>query len=138
MDSARRKTDKLLKNLERRISEVYKTDPSLLGIQKEYERYMTYVDHSTRELYETYKNTSVNSDEYDKAKKAYEDEVKRLTLKDSQYRNIVSKFTEIMAEVNQKALDLVNAEMSKIYTLNYNQVAVDCKKVGIKVENVQE
>lgn len=132
MDSARKKTDKFLKDLERRISEIYRTDPSLLGIQREYAQYMESVNIATRELYDHYNSLPIG-EEKDKAKKVYEDEVKRLTLKDSQYRNIVSKFTEIMAEVNQKALDLVNAEMSKIYTLNYNQVAVDCKKVGIKV-----
>ena len=60
-------------------------------------------------------------------------EVRYLTTGSKQYRKLVKRFTEVMADVNQKALDIVNDTMTDIYCMNYNEVATECKKVGIKV-----
>ena len=137
MDEARRQTDRKLKDLERRVSEVYKTDPSLLRIKQKYERYMDRVERLTRDSYTAYKNAP-EGNKKDELKKAYVSDVERLTSRNAQYKNIISEFTRIMAEVNQKALDLVNAEMSEVYRINYNQVAKQCEEVGITVNGQAE
>lgn len=131
-DKAREKTDRLLRGLERRVKAVYSSDPSLLRIQKRYELYMDSVADACRVEYEAYQ-AETDVDERRKLKKIYGDKVKSLTLNSKTYRALVAEFTRIMANVNQQALDLVNAEMPEIYVLNYNQVAEVCKAIGIKV-----
>ena len=132
MDKARKKTDKLLKRTERGISDVYNTDPSLLRIQEKFDEYMKYVDRATRKLYLAYKNAP-DGDERNRLKEEYCNEVKRLTLGSIQYKRIISEFTTIMAKVNQDALNVVNNEIDDVYVINYNQIADDCKKMGIKI-----
>lgn len=132
MDRARKRTDKLLRSLERRVRAVYASDPSLLRMKNRYEQYMNEVDEATHEAYLAYKNAQPG-EMRDEAKKAYVKAVRELTIENRVYIDIVSRFTEVMAAVNQEVLDLINAEMDDIYVLNYNQVAVDCKKAGIKV-----
>lgn len=132
MDKARQKTDRMLNDLERRVQAVYRSDPSLLRIQKRYMQYMDDVDKRTKDAYKAFSN-EINSDTKAELKKAYMAQIEALTIKNKRYKDIVTEFARIMANVNQKALDLVNAEMSDIYVLNYNQIAVDCKKVGIDV-----
>jgi len=131
-DRARKKTEKLLRQLERRVKAVYANDPQLKKVQKEYERYMMDVKDSTYRSYLAYKEAETEEDKR-RLKKEYTDEVKKLTLENKTYKSIVRRFTREMARVNQKALDLVNAEMPNVYMVNYNQMAVDCRKLGIKV-----
>lgn len=133
MDKARKQTDKKLMNLERRISAIYANDPSLLRIQKQYAKYMKQVEKKTRPLYKAYKKAS--DEDRVEAKQAYADAVQRMTLENTQYKRMIAEFTMIMADVNQKALDLVNAEMPEIYMMNYNAVADECERVGIDVED---
>lgn len=131
MDRARQKTDKILSDLERRIDSIYESDPSLKRIQKKYARYMQSVEAKTKDAYLAYQNADAS--DRDRLKRAYAEEVELLTLRNKTYRGIVKEFSRIMADVNQEALDLVNEEMSTIYAINYNQIAVDCRKIGITV-----
>lgn len=131
-DEARQKTDKRLTKMERDISRMYKIHPALIAIRKEYERYMKMVEKKTQSSYDDYINET-DANEKAKKKKIYGDEVKKLTLQSKKYRRLVKKITKTMAKVNQDALDIVNANMVAVYTDNYNQVAVECKKVGITV-----
>ena len=133
MDKARKKTDRLLRDLERRVKAVYSSDPSLLRIQKRLDVYMASVAEATKSEYDAYKSAD-GMDEKRRLKKIYGDKVRSLTLNCKPYKDLVAEYTRIMAIVNQKALDLVNAEMAQIYTINYNAVADDCKAVGIHVE----
>lgn len=132
MDRARSKTNKLLKELEQRISEIYVTDPSLLYVQKKYHSYMDMVKRRTEDSYDAYVNET-DPDKKEKLKKVYTDKVKSLTLKSLEYKSLVDEIARTMSDVNQKAIDVTNDVMTDVYTLNYNQVAVDCKKVGINV-----
>lgn len=133
MDRARSKTNKLLKDLERRVGEVYITDPSLSYIQRKYHDYMDMVKMYTKDSYEAYVNET-DIDTKEQLKKVYTDEVRALTTKSVEYKRLINEIARIMANINQKALDLINEEMTEVYTINYNQVAVECKKVGIKVD----
>lgn len=137
MDRARRETDKRLKNLESRINLVYETAPELLKIQKTYNNYMKEVDRLTRKAYKAYK-AEPPGNRRDELKKEYADQVRNLTINNKRYKKIVIEFTKVMARVNQQALNLVNAEMLDIYTINYNQIAVKCRELGIEVNGVSK
>ena len=132
MDKALQLTDKKLEALESKMGRVYKNDPALKQIKKEFNAYMKMVQKRTRSSYEAYINEN-DKNTKEELKRVYMDELEGLTLNSVKYRKLIKKFTKVMADVNQKALDLVNAEMSEIYVINYNQIATDCKKIGIKV-----
>lgn len=132
IDKAREQTDKILKEMERDIGRVYKTNPALLRIRKKLNAYLDDVQKQVEPEYTAYKN---ETDEKKKRelKKIYGDKVKELTLQNKRYKKLVDEFTTVLAETNQSALDIVNDSMVSIYTLNYNQVAEGCEKAGIKV-----
>ena len=132
LDKARQKTDKRLKEMERDISRMYKMHPALIAIKKEFAKYMKVVQKKTQSSYNAYINET-DQDKKQELKKIYSDEVKKLTLQSKDFQKLVKKITKTMAKVNQDALDIVNGNMVAIYTDNYNQVAEECKKVGIKV-----
>ena len=132
MDKARMQTEKKLNRLENAIGRVYENSPALKRVSAEYKRYMASVQKATEGLYNDY----VNADDDSKAdaKKAYTEAVLKLTQGGKEYRKLIERFTRTLAAVNQKALMLANAEMPEIYAVNYNAVADECRKVGIKVE----
>ena len=132
MDRARQLTDKKLKAVEKQISRVYKMHPALLQAQKKYDEYIEWVNEKTKDDYKRYVK---ETDEVKKAeyKKVYSDKIKAMTVDSKRYKVIVSEVTRALARANQDALDIVNDSMAEIYAINYNQVAVDCKQVGIKV-----
>lgn len=131
-DRARQKTDKQLAGMERRIAKVYSSSLALRRIQKKYDAYMKSVQKQTEDSYRAYKDEA-DSDIKQELKKAYMDEVKALTLQSREYKRIVDEFAQVMAEVNQQAVDVANDEVTSIYVTNYNQVADECKRVGITV-----
>ena len=132
MDRARQKSNKKLKQMEKEISRVSENHPALLEVEKEYAKYMSMVEKSVEASYKAFQ------DETDiilkqELKSAYMSKLEDLTTKSKTYKRLVNKITSVLARVNQDALDIVNAQMVGIYADNYNQVAVDCRKAGIKV-----
>lgn len=132
MDKARVQTEKKLNRLESAIGRVYENSPALKRVSAEYKRYMASVQKATEGLYNDYVNA--DDDSKAEAKKAYTEAVLKLTQGSKEYRKLIERFTRILAAVNQEALMLANVEMPEIYAVNYNAVADECRKVGIKVE----
>ena len=132
MDKVREESDKKLKSIERDIGRMYKVHPALISIRKEYARYMESVQKRVEGSYRAFIDES-DKDIRQEKKEAYMDELKRYTIESPKYKRLVKKIVKVMAKVNQDALDIVNDQMPDIYTINYNQVAVECKKVGIKI-----
>lgn len=131
-DKARTQTDKKLRQMERDIGRVYRLHPALLAVEKEYAKYMGMVQEKTKAEYRAYMDED-DPDIKAEKEKAYMRKVRELTMESTQYNKIVKKIVGVLAEVNQQALDISNKAMPEIYAINYNQVAEDCKKVGIKV-----
>lgn len=131
-DKARQKTDKRLKEMEKKIGRMYRMHPALIEVRKEYAKYMKMVQKRTESSYKAYINET-DKDIKEDLKHVYMDELRGLTIQSKRYNKLVKKIVKTMAKVNQDALDIVNAEMVPIYTDNYNQVAEECRKVGIEV-----
>ena len=132
MDRARQATDKKLQAMETKIGRIYANSPALKRIKKEYADYMKMVQKRTESSYKAYIEES-DADVKKDLKKAYMDEVRSLTLESKEYNKLIKKFTEVMAQVNGEALAVANKAMTDVYVDNYNQVAVECKRVGIEV-----
>jgi N-acetylglucosamine kinase-like BadF-type ATPase len=88
---------------------------------------MAKVQKQTEKEYKAYK-------EDPEQKQAYIDKVKALTLGSKEYARLTQKIARVLAEVNQQALEISNNAMLEVYAMNYNQVADDCRKAGIKVD----
>lgn len=137
MDKARQKTDKQLRSIERKMGRVYRTDPALIAVQRKFERYMTMVESKTHDAYVAYVD-EVDSDKKVELKKIYSEQVLKLTLRSKQYKALVSELCDVLSSVNQKAIAIANSFMADIYVDNYNEVATDCRKAGIKVNGEEE
>lgn len=116
--------------MERDIGRVYKTNPALLRVRKKLNAYLDDVQKKVEPEYTAYKNEK-DDKKRKELKKVYGDKVKELTLQNKQYKKLVDEFTTVLAETNQSALNVVNDSMVKVYTLNYNEVLNDLKKVKI-------
>lgn len=98
---------------------------------------MRAVDKQTKTLYLKF-TQETDPEKKAELKQAYADKVKELTLGSKAYRNIVDMFCDALAEANQEGLNVANDAMAYVYVENYNQVAVDCRKAGIKVAKSQD
>ena len=132
IDEARQKTDKMLADLERRIEQLYMSDPSLIRMRKKYRAYMKKVEEQTKDAYDAYVNET-DREEKTKKKVEYQDQVMKLTMQNKEYKKLCSDISMAIAKVNEKATKMTNEFVDNIYILNYNEVAVDCKKIGIRV-----
>lgn len=117
--------------MERQIRKEYRKNSDLREAEKIFLRYMEKVKGKTQAEYDAY----INADDGEKKdlKKKYIQAVKSLTVYSKEYKKMIERVTRLLAKANQNALDIVNNEMVSIYTDNYNQVAEDCRRVGIKV-----
>ena len=137
MDRARIRTDKILRSIISDIGRIYANNPALFHITKKIDKYMEYVEKATESSYRAYVNES-DTDVREEKKKAYMSEIRALTLESKKFRALMKEFAHALAVTNQEALARVNASMPEIYMVNYNQVAVECRKAGIKVNGEEE
>lgn len=131
-DKARIQTEKLLSKSEKDIEKVYTSNKELKKAIKEYTKYMERLQKATEGLFKAYKDEEDINAKKD-AKNAYIAEILAQTIESKEYQRIISRLTASITNVNQKALDKINEITAEIYAINYNQVAEDCRKVGIKV-----
>ena len=133
-DKARQKTDSILTDMERQMGRIYDNDPALVAVEDEYEAYMRHVSDLVEASYSDF--IHAKGKEYEKeAKEVYLGQIRRYTIESDTYNKIIHKFVHILAQVNQKAIDVVNDRMPEIYVINYNAVADQCRKAGIKVND---
>lgn len=132
MDRARTETDRKLNKMEAQIGRIYESSPALKRIEREYAAYMKMVQKKTEPAYKAYLDADYESKK--DLKKAYTDAVRDLTINSREYNKLIKRFTEVMAQVNQEALAVANSAMVDVYCMNYNEVAGECKRVGIRVD----
>lgn len=132
MDKARNKTDKRLNKMEKQMGRVYNNNPALKRVMQKYLDYMDGVQEALQADYDAYMNEDDQNTKRE-LKKAYTAKIQAFTIGSKEYNAIIDEFTTVMAQVNQKAIDIANDAMIDVYCDNYNQVADDCRKAGIKV-----
>lgn len=130
-DRARAKSDSILENTEKKMGRIYDTDSALVKIEKKLIKYLEKVGKDTEELYKAYKDAE--PDDKADAKKAYMEAVRKRTFGSKEYTAIMDEYADALAGANAKALDIANDTMIEVYAISYNQVADECKRVGIKV-----
>lgn len=132
-DRARTETEKRLDTLEKGIDALFSHDKTLNSAMTALQKYLARVQKLTEASYKAYTSES-DKDIKAEAKKAYMDEIRKHTIDSKEYQKLSQAVVDALAACNQKALDATNAEMPEIYAVNYNQVADECREVGIDVK----
>lgn len=128
-DKARQWTDKKLKQMERKVSDIYKK--SAKDVYKKWDSFFREADSAVSEYQKAYDEAKKLGDkELMKSTGRKLNEVKtQQTLQSNQYREILDSTTRELARVNQTALAYVNDQIPSVYAKNYAQVGEDLKKI---------
>lgn len=123
MPSARQQTDKQLEDMEKRLKELYSQAEKEL--KDKWEVFAKTQESKLKEAYNVLQEAKKgeNWKEINKAKAEYEHIVRNATLNNERYKALVNETTERLANVNETATNYINNNMSKIYTINYNDFA---------------
>lgn len=124
LDDARKKTDKELAKMERKLTQIYKEAQNDLT-----EKWNKYMERGEKRL-----SALRESGDEDK----YQDAVKSYTLRNDRYKDMVDQTTTRLAKVNDIALAYVNDQMPSLYSINYNQAKETADQAGINFNLVDE
>lgn len=119
-DQARKQTDKILTQMEKEVSIIYKRVNK--EISETWDKYMKSHEPKVKSAYETLQDALKSGDReaINEAKSVYERTVKNVTLNNERFKAMVNETTAKIANTNEIALDYINGNMAKVYTLNYN------------------
>lgn len=122
-DQARKQTDKILSDMEKEVRSIY--DRASADISAKWYKYMESHEKSLKSAYNALQEAlkSGDNDAIAKAKSDYERILKNVTLNNDKYKAMLNETTAKLSHTNEVALDYVNGNMAKIYTLNYNEFA---------------
>lgn len=124
LDEARKKTDKELEDMERRLTEIYEQ------AQKEItEKWNAYMERGEKRLSALRESGDI---------KAYQQALGSYTLQNQRYKEMIAQTTERLAHVNDIALAYINDQMPSIYALNYDQSKEVADQIGISFNLVDE
>jgi uncharacterized protein with gpF-like domain len=138
MDKARKKTDKILSHMEKEIGRIYTRASK--EISEEWNKYMTSHKQILDSAYDDLQTARKSGDReaIKLAQEKYERAVKNVTLNNNRYKAMLDETTAKLSHVNEVALDYVNDNMPKIYTINYNAFAdQDIKGYSFAIVNEQ-
>lgn len=123
MDEARRQTDKILSEMEKKIRSMYAQ--SQISIQVRWDQYMAQVKPEADRLKAEYDAAKLSGDEalIKSTGRKYGRFVREQTITNKYYKDMLDQTTAQLAHVNETALAYVNGQMPEIYAINYNQIA---------------
>lgn len=133
LDSARKKIDKRLSQVEYNLFNMYSR--AHRELQAEWDGYMSRNKPRVEALYQKYLEAkkSGTKEEIDAALKAYQDKLSSVTYKSEHYRQNVENLTRKLSNINQEALRYINQEMPYVASTAYNQMATDIAKADIDI-----
>lgn len=131
-DKARERTDRELKKMERRISEIYQKSAKDL-----YKKMDAYLERASKRI-ETHENAlrealkTGDKDLIAEAKESLRNAKSNAYLRGRYYKDMISATTSELARANETALEYINGKMPDIYTWNYNQAQETAQAVGVR------
>lgn len=135
MDELRKKSDKELEKMEKKLSKIYKTAEK--EISESWNKYMEKASAKLEKLEKAYADAKASGDADLIHKTGFElgKEKKLQTVQNSRYKAMTEETAKRLSNVNQVALDYINGEMPKIYTMNHNEtlgeIETEVGKVGV-------
>ena len=123
-DTAHRKTDEKLEEMEKRLSAIYSRAEKT--VQKRMADYAKSIDENSAELLQAYKNAETE-DEKRKAKKAYIRFYRNL-VKSKEFVSLSATVADDLYKANVEASAYINSQTPSIYALNYNYINAEMAK----------
>lgn len=122
LDSARRKTDKELAMVEKKIDRLYRK--AAKGIYSDYQKFMDKAQKRIQTQENTLASAVKTKDEklIKEAEKALQDAKFAVTLQDGRYREMLESTAKRIADTNQIAINYANDKIPEVYAVNYNQM----------------
>ena len=138
LDDARKKTDEELKQMERKLAEIYSQAKSEIT-----EKWDTYMEQSSKEiapLQKAYDDAKKSGDKdlIKKTGKALGQAKREQTWQNDYYKDMISTTTKRLAHTNETALAYINDQMPGLYAINYNQAKETADQIGISFSLVDE
>jgi len=123
MSNARSKTEKALRDIEKRISSLYEQAEKELNAK--WLSFMRQQEPKIEKAYKQFVDAQISGSRKDieSAKAEYERMMKKLTIGNERYKALVNETTDKLARTNESALNYINDKMSEIYLVNYNDFA---------------
>lgn len=120
MDKARKQTDKILSDMEKEVSRIYRRASD--EISEKWKKYMKSHEKKVKSAYDDLQKAISSGDReaIKEAREVYERTVKNVTLNSNRYKAMLDETTTKLANTNEVALDYINGNMAKVYTINYN------------------
>ncbi len=120
MDEARKKTDKILEQMEKKVDEIYKEAYS--GISEKWDKFMDShypkLDRAAKELEKAKK--SGDRAAIKEAEDLYQRTAKNIVVNNRRFTSMANETAAKISHTNEVALSYVNDQMPEVYTLNYN------------------
>lgn len=133
MDAARKKANKELEGIEKRIRREYESAKD--DMTQKWLGYMERAEEriaSAQRKYDAISSDKTASlDDIKKARKDLESIKTSVTLRDERYRAVVDGFTDRLANVNSIAISYANDSIPSLYTIGYNQAGNDMQAIGM-------
>lgn len=135
-DTAHRKTDLKLEEMEKRLSAIYSGVEKT--VQKKMADYAKSIDEKSEELLQAYKDAETE-DEKQKAKKAYIRFYRKL-VKSKEFVSLATAVADDLYKANVEATAYINSKTPSIYALNYNYINAEMAKDidGFKPQEITE
>lgn len=123
LDKARKKTDKILEQMEKNLRIIYKNREN--EIRKEWDEYFEKMKPRLEKAWKKWKEAEKSGDEEEaiKCKEKYQKIVSKINNTDKEFKETVNKVTEKIAHVNEEALNYMNNRVPDIYETNSNGAA---------------
>lgn len=124
--------------MEKRINKIYKSANEEL--KAEWDKFMVSHEAKLKEAHALLQSALKTGDSkaIADAKEHYEHTAMNITINNNRYKAMVEETAEKMAHVNEVALDYVNDNMAKVYTVNYNALGdQDLKGYSFSLTNEQ-
>lgn len=120
MDKARKKTDKLLEGVERRITGFYDGQYDLVfdDLNAYLDDYSDVTDEYISEI-----KKAETAKEKQTATKSYRDFVYTVTIGSAVYKTIVKNTSKGISRINQKSADYLNKQLGTFYDINFRGMA---------------
>lgn len=123
-DTAHRKTDLKLEEMEKRLSAIYSRVEKT--VQKKMADYAKSIDEKSAELLQSYKDAETEG-EKQKAKKAYI-RFYRQVVKSKEFSALSANVADDLYKANVEASAYINSQTPSIYALNYNYINAEMEK----------
>lgn len=120
-------TDRELRKIEIRISRIYVD--ARKGINRDWYAFMEKASKEVEELQKAYDEAKKSGDkkEIRKAGRKLAQAQREVTIQDKKFRDMVEQTARRITYANKVALDYVNGQMPKMYTLGYNEFPKEVK-----------